>query len=343
MFVVLALLAVGAYVMRDTLGFFMMVMAVKPDQSFADDPRPPAPDYANPDHWAALPDRPDNADVSPGSEDLNQQSTAAVDVFFIHPTTYYTKDHWVQPLDDAAANTITDEQVLPNQASVFNSCCRVYAPRYRQATLYSFMDDGADGPAAIDFAYNDVKTAFQYFIDNLSNGRPFILAGHSQGALHADRLLGDVILGSELQPRMVAAYPVGYNLDGSNGIPVCSSATQTGCQVTWNAVAPDAPSFRDTSKDLCVNPLSWTTTGDRADFSANLGAVSFAAAGAIEAGAMDAQCVGGRLHVTEVRSPNYSGRMFGPGNYHIYDFSFFHMNIRENASSRVAAYLAAAR
>ena len=113
--------------------------------------------------------------------------------------------------------------------------------------------------------------------------------------------------------------------------------------VTWNSVAPDAPSFSDTSEDICVNPISWRTDGGRADFSSHLGAVSFSrqdgAAGTVEAGVVDAQCVGGRLHVTEVRSDNYSSRTLGPGNYHVYDFSFFHMDIRANASRRVQAFL----
>ena len=90
-----------------------------------------------------------------------------------------------------------------------------------------------------------------------------------------------------------------------------------------------------------MNPLSWRADGERVDFKANLGAVSFQVAGEIEPGVADAQCVNGRLHVTAVNSPNYSTEMFGPGNYHVYDFSFYHMNIRENAAQRVAAYLAA--
>ncbi len=89
-----------------------------------------------------------------------------------------------------------------------------------------------------------------------------------------------------------------------------------------------------------MNPLSWRDDGSRADFAENLGAVSFQIAEDIEPGVADAQCEDGRLLVTEVRSPNYSTEMFGPGNYHVFDFSFFHMNIRANAATRVAAFLA---
>jgi len=342
-FSVIFLIALGGYVFREELGVALMLMAVKPDQSFAEDTRHTPPDYSRAEAWAALPDRADNADVTPNGHDGDRQSTAPADVFFIHPTTYYKPDHWNQPLDDADTNLFTDEQVLKNQASVFNTCCRVYAPRYRQATLYSFMDEGGDGPAALELAYADVRSAFDYYVRHYNQGRPFIIAGHSQGGKHADTLLQE-LADDPLLESMVAAYPVGFSIQADNGIPVCDTPEQTGCMVTWNSVAPDAPSFSDTGSDVCVNPISWRTDGAHADFGDNLGGVSFAAeegavAGEIEAGIVDAQCVDGRLHVSEVRSDNYSGRMFGPGNYHVYDFSFFHMDIRANAERRVQAFL----
>ena len=60
----------------------------------------------------------------------------------------------------------------------------------------------------------------------------------------------------------------------------------------------------------------------------------------LETGTADAQCVDGMLLVQEIRSPNYSARPMGRDNYHIYDYSLFHMNVRKNAETRVAQYLA---
>lgn len=342
-FGVIFLLALAGYIYRAELGVALMLMAVKPEQSYAEDTRHAPPDYRRAQAWAALPERPDNADVTPQDQDGDQQAVAAADVFFIHPTTYYKPDHWNQPLDDAQTNLFTDEQVLKNQASVFNTCCGIFAPRYRQATLFSFMDDGDDGPAALALAYADIRAAFDYYLTHYNQGRPFIIAGHSQGSKHADTLLRELVQDPVMQ-RMVAAYPVGFAIQADYGLPVCNTPEQTGCMVTWNAVAPDAPSLSDTSRDVCVNPISWRTDGARADFSNNLGAVSFSPgrgsiAGAVEPGVADAQCVDGRLHVTEVRSDNYSSRMFGPGNYHVYDYSFFHMDIRANANRRVQAFV----
>lgn len=338
--VVIAVLLVVGFLFRGPIQMGLFYLAMKPGLTFAEDTRHQAPDYADESAWAALPQKSDMADVLPNGNVQDNQRGAAVDVFFIHPTTYYKPDHWLQPLDDKDANTITDEQVLRNQASVFNSCCAIYAPRYRQATLFAFMDDSGDGEQAIAFAYQDVSRAFDYFLEHYSRGRPFIIAGHSQGGKHADTLLRERIVGTELESRLVAAYPVGYFIDAAGSVPVCQHATQAGCQVTWNAMSPDAQLFQETAGSICVNPLNWRADESRADFAENIGAVSFQVDGDIEPEVADAQCSEGRLLVSEVRSANYSTEMFGPGNYHVYDFSFYHMNIRANALDRVAAYLA---
>ena len=345
---VVALIVIAGVVFREALQFALMSYMIQPAETFADTEPPPAPDYANPGHWAALPERQDLADVTPSEAVQDNQADAEVDVFFVHPTTYYEDSGWNQDLADAPINAITDYAVMRNQASVFNGCCRIYAPRYRQATLYSFFDRAGGGQDAIDFAYQDVAQAFRHYMDHENQGRPFILAGHSQGALHLDTLLREEMQGSPAAERMIAAYPIGYYLDGSNGFPVCQSAQQTGCQVSWNALAPEVESFNEVPNPICVNPLTWRTDGAYADFSANLGAVSYgfdeedeSPSEAIEPGVADAQCIDGELRVTEVRSEEYPPFMSGEGNYHMYDLNLFHMNLRANAVARTEAFLSA--
>ena len=92
--------------------------------------------------------------------------------------------------------------------------------------------------------------------------------------------------------------------------------------------------------DICVNPLTWTTDAVLAGHEANLGSVTFGALGNIEPGVADAMCQNGQLIVSEVRSPNYDFMPFGEGNYHIYDYSFYHMNLRQNVQARVDTFLA---
>ncbi len=344
----IALIAIAAFVFRAPLQFALFSFMIQPAESFADTEPPPAPDYANADHWAALPEREDLADVTPNEAVQDNQAEAEVDVFFIHPTTFYEGSGWNQDLTDEATNHITDHAVMRNQASVFNSCCRVYAPRYRQATLYSFFDREGGGQDAIDFAYEDVARAFRHYLDHYNQGRPFILAGHSQGGLHVDTLLRQEMLGSPEAERMVAAYPVGYYLSSDNGFPVCESAEQTGCQATWNAVSPAAEPYGEVADPICVNPLTWRADGAYADFSANLGAVNFGFGDeevppptAFEPGIADAQCIDGALIVSEVRSEHYPPFTPGDTDYHIYDYNFFHMNLRANAEARTQAFLEA--
>jgi hypothetical protein len=364
--VVLAvLLATAVFIYRDQIGMMLAFGRLKPERSYAEIPPPAEPDYSNLDSWAALPDRKDAADVLPGGDVQDRQQTAEVDVFFVHPTTYFGTGSWNQSLDDGSTNQLTDLFVLRSQASVFNSCCRIYAPRYRQATIYSFLDKSGSGTSALQLAYEDVQRAFDYFIEHYNQGRPFILASHSQGSVHVRNLLEKRITGTPLRERLVAAYPIGFGIDRDlmakvvPDMPVCKSAQQIGCVVTWNAVGPHASKFADTSKSICVNPLTWRVDGAAAERSLNIGAVSYPgtfegsiadvkalpqdfidAQPILENGVADAQCVDGMLLVKEIHSENFKARPMGRDNYHIYDYNLFHMNLRRNIEERVAKYLA---
>ena len=77
---------VAGYMYRDLLALTAFRIYVKPAATFAETIAPPAPDYAKPEHWAALPDREDAADFTPGGVS-DGQASASVDVFFVHPTT----------------------------------------------------------------------------------------------------------------------------------------------------------------------------------------------------------------------------------------------------------------
>lgn len=206
---------------------------------------PPAPDYSNPDTWAVWPGRPSKADEIPPNATPAATDTG-VDVFFIHPTTYLGNDRWNAAYDEGGATGQQLEQgVLRYQTSIFNGCCRIYAPRYRQTTIAAFLSPKDDSYKAYDLAYGDVQRAFDYYIEKENKGRPFILASHSQGSLHATRLLQDrIIANASLRKKLVAAYVVGASLPEApewTGLPACNSARQTGCIVDWNSVTALTP------------------------------------------------------------------------------------------------------
>ena len=90
-------------------------------------------------------------------------------------------------MDQDSGTEENTEFMMANMASAYNSCCNVYAPRYREANFFVYMGD-SKAFAVLDFAYQDVRRAFVISFVR-KQGPPFILAGHSQGTHHAMKLL----------------------------------------------------------------------------------------------------------------------------------------------------------
>lgn len=330
---------------------------------FAESPVPPAPDYAQDQFWAALPGRRDRADrTPPGCRDGQEQ--AGVDVFYIHPTLYSSKPktayRWNQKLEEKRHNREIDRLPMHFQASAFNGAGKIYAPRYRQAHYSVFLTPHLDDKeAALGIAYSDIEAAFAYFLEHYSQGRPFILAGHSQGTLHAARLLKHKIIGTPLQDRLVVAYLPGMAIpaDSLAGLPVCVDSTATGCFVSWSTYLRGytPPSYgQGLHRAACVNPVSWSyvpTTGS--GLRPPVDSISGLAAGHytpknLHRGAVlrpfwkkypgicDAQVQGGMLWVTR---PRFWGNfLYRSPNYHTGDINLFYLDIRANAIRRVQSF-----
>jgi hypothetical protein len=329
--------------------------------------RLPAPNYANPDAWAALPGRPSAADVVPPDSNAGLEAGAPADLFFVHPTTYMAVRAKNARYDEPGATKERIEfNVLGFDAAAFNACCRLFVPRYRQASIASFLAPRPRSLAAFDLAYSDVARAFDYYVSHHNGGRPFIVASHSQGSLHAMRLLQERVIGTALQRQLVAAYLVGWAIPEDierAGLPVCRSALQSGCVIGWNTVTPTqtldfmrgrAVFWLDgryqllADKDIvCVNPLTWTKDGD-APAVANLGSLPPSRPGEPMGPPIPqmtgAVCEDGVLHVFlthEIR--HYVGYRSRFGSFHRFDYNLFYVNIRRNAADRVAAFLARRR
>src|SRR5579863_7569269 len=196
---------------------------------------PPTPNYAMASAWDQLP--------TPG-----ERAASDIDVFFIHPTTFDGGRDWNGPIDDRKAHGIYERVVAPNDAAPFAAAGSVFAPRYRQASLYTSLSLFDDAIEAREFAYGDVRAAFDYFLAHLSHGRPFILVGVEQGGVLADRLLVDRIAPNpDLRGRLVAAYlldTVVRAADFEPGAPIeaCARREEAGCAVAWvSAPAGDFP------------------------------------------------------------------------------------------------------
>lgn len=330
-----------------------------PETAFDDTPVPPAPDYSQVRYWAALPGHADSADWMPhGSGYRDAQANAGADVFFVYPTAAFYGDYWVAGFDNWLHRLAVDFGILPQHASAFNAAGRVYAPRYRSVRMPIWFAEDRDSVAkATDFAYRDVKQAFEYYLQHWNNGRPIIIVSHSQGTLHTIRLLRELFENQPLQEKLIAAYLIGNTIPDTpwfTHIPLCASAGQTGCYVTWNTMIDGGnPHHWIGEKGLekidCVNPLSWkadTVAVDKAD---NPGSIPMMDYNALfqRLPPMQAQVVGARcgnegmLWIAEKpQVPGYTAALFPGGSYHTYDINFYYASIRENALLRTANYLA---
>lgn len=315
-----------------------------PVVNFSDVELPAAPDYSKLEHWAAHPDVADEADGVPLDSLRDKQGAAKVDVFFIHPTTFRDLEAWNGDLADKELNQKTDESAMRHQASIFNGAGRVYAPRYRQMTYPGFFSKGEQrrtGFQAYEVAYQDVKLAFEYYLENENEGRPFILAGHSQGTAHGIRLVREFIDGKPLSEQLVAAYLVGWPFpaDTFEVLRPCENPGETGCYASWCTFAWDyfpeeaAGFYKDAT---CTNPVTWTLEEETSPEEAHKGLVMQNFSKTYDR-ALEAKVEGGILWITK---PDIPFKVFFRfQNYHIADYNLFWLDVRQNAELRAANFL----
>lgn len=313
-------------------------------QRFAETPTPASPSYQDLRNWCAHPFIKDSSDLTPNGI-MKSDTPLMADVFFIHPTTYTKRPKtiycWNQDVHDRSLNKVVDESPIKYQASVFNAAGNLYAPRYRQAHYSVFLTKHLnDKQQALDTAYADVKTAFLYYLAHWNHGKPFIIAAHSQGTIHAARLIKDCILNTALQQKLIVAYLPGMPVptDSLPNLPVCLSAESTGCFVSWSTYRKDyIPPYYPLAleRSVCVNPISWGYNEIPANSKAHKGAV-LTDFNQVLPNICDAQVKGGILWLTK---PKFRGSwLYVNPNYHIGDINLYYMDIRINAQTRATEY-----
>ncbi len=299
--------------------------------------------YSNFNYWASHPWKRDAADKIPSSI-KNKSKDSLVDVFFIHPTTYTDVTMpmgWNADIGNESLNKKTNNSTILYQASVFNEQCRIFAPRYRQANLKAFYTSNKnDADKAFDIAYDDIKTAFEYYLKYNNGAKPIIIASHSQGTLHAVRLLKEFFEGKPLQKKLVCAYLIGLPVFISyfKEIKPCNDSTTTECFVSWRTFKEGyVPEFvqEEKEKAYVTNPLTWTQVEKLAPENLNRGGILKDFNKVIPA-LVHAQIY---RNILWVNKPNFFGDVFlTMKNYHIADYNLFYMNIRENVRTRIQSY-----
>ncbi|MFN4145562.1 MAG: DUF3089 domain-containing protein [Runella sp.] len=300
-----------------------------------------------------MPFRKDAADSLPVNAHQLQdgQATARADVFFVHPTTYTTQPQkqmyeWNADLNDAELNKKTDLTTILNQATVFNGSCRVYAPRYRQAHYYTFLTSDLEArQRALELAYQDVKAAFEYYLQHYNESRPIVIAAHSQGTYHAKRLLKDFFDGKPLQQQLIVAYLVG-DITGVPAQPTefqyikpALAPEEAGGFVSWHTYArnyfPEKYKINRFQTAVCTNPLTWRLDEEYAPKQLNKGGVGLKFRYISQLA--DAQVHQGVLWINK---PYVPGRAFLRTKvWHVADYNLFWQSIRDNVALRVEKYL----
>ncbi len=302
------------------------------------------PDYSDLHYWAASPEKWDPSDSVPKPLRKNYIKDSTVDVFFIYPTTFTNAADtaWNAAIDDKELNAKTDYSTILYQASAFAKQTRVFAPRYRQAHYRAFTSsDKKSAAAALNLAYSDVKKAFEYYLKYKNNGRPIIIAAHSQGTLHAKRLLQEFFDGPTLKNKLVAAYLIGMPLQEKDfkNIAACRDTSQTGCFVSWRTFHKnyEGPAYiqNESFKTVNTNPLTWRTDTIYAPENLNKGGILYKFNKVIPA-VVDAQVHGNMLWASK---PDFFGKIFlTQENYHIADINLFYVNIAEDVKRRIGLF-----
>jgi len=250
---------------------------------------PQANDYSDSKNWLCKPGSHDACDVDLTAtvigtggqltrETFKADPDATIDCFYVYPTVSTDPTPNSDMTPDAA-----EMNVVRQQFARFSSKCRPYAPVYRQVTLAGLRTLLAGAGRGNSFAqglqYDDVRDAWNYYLEHDNKGRGFVLVAHSQGSFILDELIRKEIDGKPVQSRMVSAILLGATLSVPRGkdvggsfqhISLCRSASQIGCVISYVSFRSTIPPPANTrfgrvaSADMigaCTNPAALTGGG----------------------------------------------------------------------------------
>ena len=266
-----------------------------------------------------------------------------IDVFYgLSTTLLRSADENGDPSINAALTTaereIMDREYAYISTKMFDGDhFNFLAPYYRQLTFEAYEIEG--GLASPEFirglstAEKDVCAAFDHYMAHRNNGRPFILAGFSQGAMMTEVLLTHMT--DEQYSRLIAAFAIGFRVtekDLSHAhIKAAKGADDTGVIISYNSVQSADHIWEAVASNAacCINPLNWKTDETPAEllYDGDKGTVH-----------VDQKT---HLLVVEGMDPDKYDGMGYPierGVYHMWDPRFYAEAIRENAIHRAEMF-----
>lgn len=298
-------------------------------------------DYSKSERWLALPTSTDKE----------------VDIFYLYPTAWQKSDK-----DDSNICEIDNTSMLKGskvaydrQATTFEPVGNIYAPYYRQVDAEYCLSLPLEEQEKLvrGIPKEDVFAAFDYYINHYNNGRPFIIAGHSQGSNIAVYLLSEYMKENpKVYDRMIAAYVIGYSvtdkyLSENPHLKFAEGPDDTGVIISYNTEAPSVegsnPVVLPGAK--VINPISWTTEETLATAEEGLGSTlpneefKSVPVGKYADARIDKTKGVLICSTADVEKLSPGNELFPKGVYHRFDYPFYYFNIRENAANRAKIYL----
>ena len=296
---------------------------------------PSAPDYSKPYYWAVLPCQYPE-DLKEITGDYVEKSA---DVFFVYPTLLTDKKDSLWNADinrkDLREDVIT--RSVKFQASAFAKAGNLYVPFYRQSHYKIYVPPyNKQEEDSRMIAYQDVKAAFQYYLAHYNQGRPIILASHSQGSIMTAMLLKDFFDGTPLQEQLVAAYIPGVKIQDKEfeQLKKMDTPLATGGYLSWNTYKRKnyPPTYEKWYKGATTtNPVSWDNASTTS-FEQHLGVLN--ADGEIYPNALKLKVVDGLIWSSVPKIPKRFLLSFVK-NYHFADINLFWKDIEKNSVDRV--------
>lgn len=349
-----------------TVGYFL-----QPSEDFDSTKMAEKPNYLLEKNWLSLPTRVDEADLTPSgvTKSINNGSALA-DMFYIHGTGYLKRNTWTSAITPGTATEDNAKFSLANEASIFNGCCNIYAPHYREASIFAYIGlSEKKRDLLLNAVFEDIAAAFEYFVTHNNQNRPIIIVSHSQGTHLAMRLLRKIDKDPDLANRIVVAYLIGSGpvsltqnyIDSLDHFTTCTASNTVRCIVHWNTYGENGGTkiFASPEKSICTNPLSWQQHEQRIPANQHMGAAAISGAYTLQMEGDDksenvifqqqaelapqytwAQCRDGFLYVADQSGTDYEKLGKLPDkSYHGIDLPLFYGNIRENAQRRITEYL----
>ncbi|MBR3557661.1 MAG: DUF3089 domain-containing protein [Bacteroidales bacterium] len=309
-------------------------------------------DYSNKANWYQIP-----------------QITKDVDTFYVYATEYILGSFEEGAPDFATIDNVEMREGVKveyrDHASAFAEATNVFLPYYRQSGLkYAgeiFNKTGSADGAFMGMPIGDITAALDYYFENCNGGRPFIIAGHSQGSAMVLMLLRTYFKDHpEYYARMLAAYTIGYSvtknyLAANPHLKFATGETDTGVIIAFNTEGPKNVELKAHNvvvlpETMSINPLNWKLDETYAPASMNLGSIildektgepSIGDVGADAQIDLDRGVVVTHAQVPAVDeyTAKVSAEFFGPDGRHAYDYMYYYKNIKANVAKRVAAYL----